>query len=85
MSDSIATRRATPACCLSARARRHRSVAGAEAPAPADVVGVVEPFVFALPRWPCLGWTLADVVDVIGSDTEVQYQVCLPQCCDFIR
>ncbi len=33
-----------------------------------------ESFVFEIPRWPCLGWTLADVVDVIGSDTEIQYQ-----------
>lgn len=32
------------------------------------------PFVFDLPLWPILGWTLADVVDVVGSDTEIQYQ-----------
>jgi hypothetical protein len=32
------------------------------------------PFVFDLARWSILGWTLTDVVDVVGSDTEIQYQ-----------
>ncbi len=35
---------------------------------------MTKPFVFGLPPWLSLEWTLDDIVDVIGADTEIQYQ-----------
>jgi hypothetical protein len=32
------------------------------------------PFAFDLPPWPIIGWMLHDVVHLVGSDTEIQYQ-----------
>jgi len=38
------------------------------------MVQAAYPFAFDLPRWLTLNWTLRDVLDVVGSDTEIQYQ-----------